>query len=329
MTAGDALREGARILGAARDAEGEGSETPFLDASLLLADILGMDRARLLASGPDELGPEAEARYRAALAERASGRPVAYILGRKEFYGRSFLVDERVLVPRPDTELLVEAALAAGDELAVGRGAVAGAELARGGAAGRAASGGRGEGAAAAGSGPGGLRVHEACVGSGCVAISLCLERPAWEVSASDISKEALAAAARNAAALVPEDRPGGPLRLLESDLLSGVQGPFDIVVANPPYVPTRETDRLLGKGWGEPRLALDGGEDGLDPYRRLVPEAAARLSPGGRLLLEAGEEQAAELRSLLEAAGFEAVRTLEDLAGRPRVTEGRKPWKS
>lgn len=308
MTARDALREGARILGAARDAEGEGSETPFLDASLLLADILGMDRARLLASGPDELGPEAEARYRAALAERASGRPVAYILGRKEFYGRSFLVDERVLVPRPDTELLVEAALAAGDALAAG--------LAEG------------RGAAAEG-GPRALRLHEACVGSGCVAVSLCLERPGWEVSASDISKEALAAAARNAAVLVPEDRPGGPLLLLESDLLSGVPGPFDLVVANPPYVPSREADRLLGKGWGEPRLALDGGEDGLDPYRRLVPEAAARLSPGGFLLLEAGEEQAEELRSLLGAAGFEAVRTLEDLAGRPRVTEGRKPWKS
>lgn len=303
MTARDALREGARILGAARDAEGEGSETPSLDASLLLADILGMDRARLLASGPDELGPEEEGRYRAALAERASGRPVAYILGRKEFYGRSFLVDERVLVPRPDTELLVEAALAAGDALAAG--------------------------GAAAGSGPRALRLHEACVGSGCVAVSLCLERPAWEVSASDISRDALDAAARNAAILIPEDRPGGPLRLLESDLLSGVPGPFDLIVANPPYVPSLEADRLLSKGWGEPRLALDGGEDGLDPYRRLAPEAAARLSPGGFLLLEAGEEQAEELRSLLEAAGFEAVRTLQDLAGRPRVTEGRMPWKS
>ncbi len=303
MTVRDALREGARILGAG-EAGSEGSSTPFLDASLLLSFALGIPRDRLLAAGPEPLADATIARYRAALELRAAGRPVAYILGRKEFYGRDFLVDERVLVPRPDTELLVEAALRAGDALCRGRAPEA-----------------RGTGCR--------LRVHEPCVGSGCVILSIALERPAWDVSASDIADGALSVATANAAALIPQDRPGGPCRLFASDLLAVVSGPLDLVVANPPYVQSAETDRLLARGWSEPRCALDGGEDGLALCRRLVPEAFRLLAPGGVLLVEAGEDQASRLRALFAEAGFMAVRSWKDLAGRQRVTEGRKPWTS
>lgn len=347
MTVGEALREGAGILGAAREASG----TPLLDASLLLAACLGTTRTRLLADQGRELGEAGAAaprgaapavadqapaapgaapspldRYRSLVARRAAGEPVAYLLGVKEFYGREFLVDPRVLIPRPDTELLVEAALAAGDEI-----------LAE-----RAAAGGAGSGASLPGAGveaaprsaagaplpaeakP--LRVHEVCVGSGAVAVSLACERPAWRVSASDLSEEALAVARANAAALVDTARPGGPLGLCRADLLEGLEGPFDLVLANPPYVPSLETDALLAKGWGEPRMALDGGADGLDLVRRLVPAAFAVLAPGGRLLLEADPGQAAEIADLLGSAGFDRLTCLEDLAGLARVSGGRKP---
>lgn len=290
MTVRDALKEGAATL--------TGSGTPFLDASLLLAGALGMKVDALYAAGPEALGEDGVGRYREALARRASGVPVAYILGYKEFWGRRFAVDERVLVPRPETELLVEASLALGDaaERASGRPA----------------------------------RFHEACCGSGCVAISVAAERPAWEVSASDISAEALEVARANAAALLDPDRRGGPVAFARSDLLASVAvrgaAAFDIIAANPPYVASSEVDGLLAEGWTEPRLALDGGEDGLDAYRRLVPEAARLLAAGGWLLVEADGAQARELRRLFAQAGFVETGSLPDLAGQPRVTRGRMP---
>jgi release factor glutamine methyltransferase len=291
MNVRDALREGAAAL--AR------TETPFLDASLLLADALGTDTTRLLASSPDEVEEAVLERYRSGLASRAKGLPVAYVLGYKEFWGRRFSVDRRVLVPRPDTETLVEASLRIGDALALERGAVP--------------------------------RVHECCVGSGCVAISLAADRPAWEVSASDISEEALEVASANASAILEPSRPGGRLELLRSDLLSALIGAggavFDLVAANPPYIPGLEARVLLDLGWEEPILALDGGEDGLDLIRRLAPEAARALAPGGALLVEADRDQAAEVARIFGAAGFVGIETLRDLGGRARVTSGRMPW--
>jgi len=297
MTVRDALREGQAALA--------GSETPFLDASLLLADALSKDRSELLASGPDELDSGAAEAFRCRLAERARGVPVAYILGRKEFWGRAFRVDRRVLVPRPDTETLVEAALRIGDALARG----ASAALALGDAA--------------------SLRVHDACTGSGCVAISIAAERPKWRVSASDVSAEALDVARANAEALLDPERPGGPVELSRGDLLSSVRGEFDLIVSNPPYVESAEASRLLGLGWSEPRAALDGGPDGLDVIRRLVAQAAAALAPGGTLLVEADPSQARSLADLFRASRLEDIESLPDLAGRPRATAGRKPWTS
>jgi release factor glutamine methyltransferase len=287
MTVRDALREGAAALA--------GTETPFLDASLLLADALSADAARLLASGPETMEEGALELYRAGIASRSRGSPVAYILGRKEFWGRVFAVDERVLVPRPDTETLVAAALEVGDSIAGGR--------------------------------P--LRVHEACCGSGCVAISLAAERPDWQVSASDASAPALDVARANAGALLAPGRPGGALSLARSDLLSSVRGTFDLLVANPPYVPSAEAEALLALGWSEPRMALDGGSDGLDLIRRLVPEAVLALASGGALLVEADGEQAEEVARLFHDSRLTDIEVRLDIGGKARVTSGRKPWKT
>jgi release factor glutamine methyltransferase len=321
MTVRDALREGAAAL--------TGTETPFLDASVLLADALGITTSSLHASGPETVDEAYLAQYRLALASRGRGMPVAYILGYKEFWGRRFMVDGRVLVPRPDTETLVEAALKLGDVIAWERKEQIKASTAVRRDTETTESGLR-DLRVPSSLPP--LRVHEACTGSGCVAISLAAERPEWELSASDLSEGALEVAFANAETILGPDRgvstrSGGELSFSQSDLLSSVSGPLEMIVANPPYVPSSETDSLLGLGWSEPRMALDGGNDGLDLVRRLVPEAALRLLPGGALLVEADGEEAALVAELFHASRFIDIQTLCDLGGRPRVTSGRRPW--
>lgn len=262
------------------------SDTPYLDASLILANRLGVSRETLLARLSEEC--EAPRGFEEDLARRALGESVAYILGRKEFFGREFRVDGRVLVPRPDTEILVEAALECGSTL----------------------------------SPSGSLRVHDLCTGSGAVALSIAAEKPGWSVSASDISADALAVACANSVALLGREIP-----LLQSDLCEGLEGPFDLITANPPYVSGAETGVLLAKGWREPELALDGGVDGLDIVRRLVPGALRVLAPGGILLIEADGSQAETIHAMLENVGYESIRAWKDLAGFARVTGGSRPW--
>jgi release factor glutamine methyltransferase len=295
-----------------------------------------------LASSPEIVPEPGLERYRANLAARSGGLPLAYIVGRKEFWGREFLVNTRVLVPRPDTETLVEAALRLGDTFQGGgqeRASAAGARRARGNHDEAIAGTERGidglfgdppDSLPPRGGIP--LRVHETCTGSGCVAISLAADRPAWRVSASDLSAGALEVAAANAESLLgpgrgERSRPGGALGLARSDLLAAAPGPFDLIVANPPYVPSAEAALLLARGWSEPAMALDGGSDGLDLIRRLLPEAARALVPGGLLLVEADGGQAASVAELFRASRFVEIETALDLAGRPRVTSGRKPW--
>lgn len=316
MTVREALTRGASVL------SGTGSETPRLDASLLLARAAGCGRAALLARLSDPLLPDAETAYSSFLSRRAEGESVAYILGEKEFYGRRFRVDPRVLVPRPDTETLVEAALAAARGVPAGRPAGSGIPTLGAGA----------PGSGARRSGPGtGLRIHDAFTGSGCVGITLAAELPYAEVSLSDLSPGARDLAARNAREILGRDLP-----VLESDVLAGVSGPFDVITANPPYVSSAETDRLLGRpGPGhlgppgadgircEPREALDGGSDGLRFYRVLVPEAEKALAPGGCLAVEIGEEQGAAVGGMFRERGFRNVETLRDLGGRDRVVRG------
>jgi release factor glutamine methyltransferase len=281
MTIARALRRGEEVFRAA------GCDTPRLDALVLLAADIRRDKAFLFAHGEEELAPEDEAAYEAMLDQRLAGRPVSYILSRKEFYGLEFFVDERVLVPRPDTEVLVDTAL----------------EILR--------------------REPGIIRIHDVCTGTGCIPIALASDScgAGREISASDISASALEVFCLNC-----ENILGRVLAHAHSDLLAGVDGFFDMITANPPYIKSADCRRMMDSGWPEPELALDGGEDGLDSIRGLIMEAESRLSEGGRLLMEASPEQADTIRGMLEDRGWEAVRTVCDLTGRPRVIAGRRP---
>ncbi len=258
-----------------------GVDAPRLTAELLLAHALGCDRVRLYLDFDKPLGPEELARYRALVKRRGEGEPTAYLTGAREFYGHAFRVDGRALIPRPETELLVEAALAALPE----------------------------EGAAL-----------DLCTGSGCVAISLALARPRAAVSAADLSAEALALARENA------ERLGARVTLLEGDLFAPVPdgARFDVVTANAPYVPSGELPGLARELRREPRLALDGGPDGLAVLRRLVRDAPRFLRPGGALLLEMHETHADPLPALCREAGLASAEVRRDLAGLPRLVVAR-----
>jgi release factor glutamine methyltransferase len=250
-----------------------------------------LDKEHLLASMPDEIDSPAYSTYQACLSRRASGEPVAYIIGRKEFYGRLFSVDRRVLIPRPDTELLVEVALSLLPP--IGEPPV-------------------GE--------PQRFRCHDAFTGSGCVGVTIAAERPDVAVSLSDASADALEVARANARALL-----GKEPDIRQGDILSAARGVFNLIVANPPYVTTGLTDEIALRGEGEPRAALDGGERGLDLYPEIAAQAIALLADGGALAVETGEEQGGAVRALFESTGYINVIVHKDLAGRDRVVSGVK----
>lgn len=289
MTIGQHLSEARELL--ARS----GMDTPDLDARALMAHVLGVSAARLLAMHGDALPPEAADTFRDLLARRSTGVPVAYLTGQKEFYGRMFRVDNRCLIPRPETELLVELAL---------------------------------EGLAAMPA-PAGrpLGILDCCTGSGCIGITLERElafrgRPA-RVLCTDLSPGALAIAGENSARLGCTG-----VEFLASDLLDAPEirkESWDMVVSNPPYVPSGEVLGGPARTWGEPLMALDGGNDGLDPYRRLVPAAYDILVPGGMLFLESGWDQGGRVLQLLADSLYSGGRCHPDLAGLDRVVSGRK----
>jgi release factor glutamine methyltransferase len=258
-------------------------DTPILDALVLLAHAMATTKERLLASLPDPAGSETQTRYRALIDRRCSGIPVSYLRQVKEFYGLEFHVDERVLAPRPETEVLVEKVV----------------RVVRG--------------------DPRLRRVHDACTGSGCVAISLARAVPGLEVSASDISGAALVVAGMNAERIL-----GHAIPLLPSDLLESTPGPFDVIAANPPYLRDHEVDGMRKLGWPEPELALRGGADGTELTGKLIRSAPGRLAPGGWLALEAAPPQFGRLYALMDQAGFHSIDVDQDLAGRDRVIAGR-----
>ncbi|HAE21825.1 MAG TPA: peptide chain release factor N(5)-glutamine methyltransferase [Spirochaetaceae bacterium] len=282
MTLREAVAEGSRSIGAAFP------ESPFLDASLLLASVLGCGRDRVLALLPDGLPLESLLLYRGLVARRARGEPLAYLTGEKEFYGRSFLVDERALIPRPETELLVESALLALPPVSP--------------------------------SGPR-LRAHDGFTGSGCVGISIAAERPDLDMSLSDYSADALKLCERNCLALL-----GVALPMEIGSVLSAARGPLDLITANPPYVTSDLSDCIRAGGNTEPRDALDGGPDGLAFYAPLAAEAWALLAPGGTLAAEIGDEQGEAVRAIYAKQGFKDLRVLRDLAGHDRVALGVRP---
>ncbi|MCX7031863.1 MAG: peptide chain release factor N(5)-glutamine methyltransferase [Spirochaetes bacterium] len=258
-------------------------DTPMLDAAVLLAHAMGSTKERLLASLPDEADEDLARRYDGMLDERRAGRPVSYIRRLKEFWGLEFHVDEAVLVPRPDTETLVDRALF----------------LARADA--------------------GLVRIHDACTGSGCVAIALAAELAGRVVTASDISDGAERVFELNCARLL-----GRQLPFFRSDLLAATPGPYDLLTANPPYLTDREADDLAKIGWPEPDLALRGGPDGTAVVGQLIREAVGRIRAGGWICLEAAAPQLNRLAALLDQAGFRAVEIEQDLGGRDRVISGR-----
>ncbi|HET9954897.1 MAG TPA: peptide chain release factor N(5)-glutamine methyltransferase [Polyangiaceae bacterium] len=278
----------ARVLRfATEDFEKRRFSSPRLDAELLLGHVLGVDRVRLILDATRPLTePELQA-YRELIKRRRRGEPVAYLRGQREFYGRVFRVDRRVLVPRPETELLVEVALT------------------------------RTRARSLYG------RALDLCTGSGCVATTFARERRTWRVTGADISEPALQVARDNALRLGAIHN----LDFVQGDLFEGVppKARFELVTANAPYIPHQDIAGLDSDVRDfEPKLALDGGADGLVIIRRIVAQASARLVPGGVLALEVGYDQAPRVSELLHAAGFDAVQIQKDYAGHQRIVSAK-----
>jgi release factor glutamine methyltransferase len=279
LSLGQAHTAAARLLREARIA------APELDARLLLCHAAGLTHEAYVAGLNDTLAPDAAARFGSCVARRLAGEPVSRIIGIREFYGRPFRIDASSLDPRPDTETLIEAALAL-----VG------------------------------GEAP--LRLLDLGTGSGCILITLLAELPRATGIGIDKSLPALELAQANAASLGVGDR----ARFLAGDWLDAVQGSFDLVVANPPYLSAADMAELSKEvGAHDPRDALDGGPDGLSAYRRIVPRLPWVLRPGGIALFEIGHTQAEAVSGLFAGEGLILEQgPWRDLAGRPRVVGAR-----
>lgn len=258
-----------------------GSPQGRLEAEVLLAHALGVNRAWLYANGEQAAGPDASKRFLDLAGRRAAGEPVAYLTGVREFWSLPLKVTPDVLIPRPETELLVEAAL---ERLAPGQ--------------------------------P--FRVADLGTGSGAVALAIASERPLCEVHATELSPESLAVARENAA-LLPEGR----VSLHLGSWFEPLEGRFDLVVSNPPYVAGDDPHLEEGDCAFEPPEALTPGGDGLSAIRAIASGAPGYLAPGGCLAFEHGFDQGPAARGILEEQGFVNVETRRDLEKRERLTLG------
>lgn len=273
-----------------QDFRARGLDSPRLDAELLVAQALGVGRVQLYMDLDRPLVPEELAAVRGLVQRRRQREPIAYILGRRDFHGATFAVDSRVLVPRPDTEILVERALAAFAKDAP-------------------------------------TRWLDLCTGSGAIPISILRICSQATAVGTDLSTGALEVARANAETLGVAAR----LELRCGDLFAvvGADERFDAITANPPYIPSGVVPTLMPEvSRHEPALALDGGADGLDFYRRIAKESPAHLVDGGRLFLEVGEGQAAAVVALLgESEAFEPALVTRDYGAIERVVEAtRRP---
>lgn len=280
MTVREALSKGTAIL---KEAD---SEAPALEAGVLLCHVLDKDKVYLFAHGEDLLEPGLESRYFSAVRERVNSVPLQYITGHQEFMSLDFIVNPAVLIPRQDTEILVETVL----EHVKRQKAVP-------------------------------LDILDIGTGSGCIAVSLAHYLPSARVTAVDISEAALTVARSNAERNGVAKR----VAFIRSDLFDGIahDRKFGVIVSNPPYIPAGDIQGLMRQVKDhEPRTALDGGQDGLAFYRRIADEAAMWLKPGGLLAFEVGYDQAPEVSRLLQGR-YTDIGSVRDLAGIGRVVTG------
>jgi release factor glutamine methyltransferase len=275
---------GSVVKWATDDFRSRGIENPRLDAEVLLAHALSITRTQIIVEAQKPLSPDELARFRDLVKRRRSYEPVAYLKGEREFYGRAFHVDPRVLIPRPDTETLVEVALERTKHLSMA------------------------------------MRALDLCTGSGCVGITLARERPTGFVVATDLSASAVELAKENAQRLGAYN-----ITILEGDLFAPIKDEkFDVIVANPPYIPSSEIAALSPDiREHEPRMALDGGESGTSITARIVERAPEFLEPGGALAIEVAQGQAPTVEALFVRAGFADVRRALDYAKIERVVHG------
>ncbi len=279
MTLHQLLGEGASSLEKAGDPEAE------LDARRLLLEAFHLDTVHFLMNRMQPLSRTRDVEaatdcYREMIKKRSRRIPLQHILGSQDFMGLTFKVNEHVLIPRQDTETLTELVLQEQKDRK--------------------------------------KKVLDLCTGSGCIAISLGVLGGYEDVTAVDLSAEALKVARENGERLLGRDR---TIRFLQGDLFDCVEGRFDIITANPPYIATQVIRGLAPEVRDyEPRMALDGDEDGLSFYRRIAAQARGRLNPGGCVYLEIGHDQGRAVRDLLEAAGFENIRIVKDTPGLDRV---------
>jgi release factor glutamine methyltransferase len=264
-------------------------EEAELDARILLGAALGLDLTGLIAQAARLLTETETSRLAQYAGRRIAGEPVARILGTREFWGLPFRLSEVTLVPRPDTETVVELALEIFRERQASRQ----------------------------------MRIADIGTGSGAILLALLHEIPGAVGVGTDLSLTALKTARDNAAALGLADRAS----FVACSYATALRGPFDLVVSNPPYIPSAEIPKLsIEVREHDPHLALDGGNDGYDAYRALIPQASERLAPGGALIVEAGQGQARNIETLMTAAALVVDRPPKaDLAGIPRAVSARK----
>lgn len=248
-----------------------------IDAWYLLSYVTGLDRAAFFLHGEEPMAEPDMIRYRDLVTKRGERIPLQHLTGEQEFMGLDFHVNEHVLIPRQDTECLVERVLPYVD----------------------------------------GKRVLDVCTGSGCIAIAIAKLGKPFIVHGVDISEEALAVARQNATEL------NASVELFAGDLMTKMDGQYDVIVSNPPYIPPSVIEGLMPEvRLHEPMLALDGGQDGLEFYRKIAGQAVARLAPNGRLFLEIGCEQAAAVAEILQKQGYREVQVFQDLAGKDRIVQ-------
>ncbi len=278
MTYRECYEQGCRTLQAA------GIEEATLDARLLLEAVCGTDRNDLLVHGEQPVMPQAEEKYLHWIRQRAEHIPLQQLTGEQDFMGLTFSVNEHVLIPRQDTEILVEEVLKELHDR---------------------------------------MRILDMCTGSGCILLSLLHYSNDCEGLGVDLSAEALEVAGQNVLKVLTPEK-AEHAHFLQSDLFEKVEGKFEIIVSNPPYIASAEVEKLMPEVRDhEPRMALDGTEDGLLFYRRIIKEAGKHLVNSGMLFFEIGYDQGQAVSELMRAGGYREVQVVQDYAGLDRVVLG------